>query len=123
MMEIRKLDREGLKRDNGLKAQRLMPWEALNAPFEGSWCVVEPGSESGAHGHHEYEIWVAVSGRAEIISEGRTMPFVAGDIVHFPPQVRHQVVNRGDDVFQMYAVWWDEELAERFTARHRAAQR
>jgi len=120
MMEIRKLDRDGLKEDNGLIAQRLLPWEALNAPFEGSWCVVQPGAASGAHGHHEYEIWVAVNGRAEIISEGERIPFAAGDVVHFPPQVRHQVVNRGDSDFEMYAVWWDEDMAKRFAARHRA---
>lgn len=122
MMEIRKLDRDGLKQDNGLIAQRLMPWAALNAPFEGSWCVVQPGAKSGAHGHHEYEIWVAVTGRAEIVSEDRRIPFVAGDVVHFPPHVRHQVVNSGDRDFEMYAVWWDEEMAERFRSRHRAAR-
>ena len=122
MMEIRKLDREGLRQDNGLIAQRLMPWAALNAPFEGSWCVVQPGAASGAHGHHEYEIWVAVTGQAEIVSESQRIPFVAGDVVHFPPHVRHQVVNNGTSDFEMYAVWWDEEMAERFKARHKAAR-
>lgn len=118
MMQIRKLDRDNLKADNGLIAQRLMPWPELNAPFEGSWCVVPPGAESGAHGHHEYEIWVAMTGAAEIISEGQRVPFVAGDIVHFTPHVRHQVVNRSDTDFEMYAVWWDAELSERFATRH-----
>jgi mannose-6-phosphate isomerase-like protein (cupin superfamily) len=118
MMEIRKLDRENLKPDNGLDAQRLMPWAAVNAPFEGSWCVVKPGKESGAHGHHEYEIWVAMSGDAEIVTNAGTVPFVAGDVVHFTPHERHQVVNNGDADFQFYAVWWDSELAEKFTARH-----
>ena len=122
MMEIRKLDRDGLKQDNGLIAQRLMPWAALNAPFEGSWCVVQPGAASGAHGHHEYEIWVAVTGSAEIVSEGERIPFVAGDVVHFPPQVRHQVVNNGSSDFEMYAVWWDDEMAERFAMRHKVAR-
>ncbi|GAB3975726.1 cupin domain-containing protein [Actinoallomurus acanthiterrae] len=117
-MEIRKLDRDNLKQDNGLIAQRLMPWAALNAPFEGSWCVVKPGASSGAHGHHEYEIWVAMNGAAEIISEGKRVPFVAGDVVHFPPEQRHQVVNDGDADFEMYAVWWDAEMAERFSTRH-----
>jgi mannose-6-phosphate isomerase-like protein (cupin superfamily) len=119
MMEIRKFDRANLKPDNGLVAQRLMPWPALNAPFEGSWCVVRPGAESGAHGHHEYEIWVAMTGAAEVICEGRRTPFVAGDVIHFPPHVHHQVVNHSDSDFQMYAVWWDAELSERFAARHR----
>lgn len=117
-MEIRKLDRENLKQDNGLNAQRLIPWPALNAPFEGSWCVVSPGAASGPHGHHEYEVWIAMTGEAEIISEGLRVPFVAGDIVHFPPETRHQVVNDGDGDFEMYAVWWDAEMVERFAARH-----
>lgn len=120
-MEMRKFDRTNLKPDNGLDAQRLLPWPVLNAPFEGSWCVVPPGAESGAHGHHEYEIWVAMTGAAEIICDGERMPFVAGDIVHFLPHSHHQVVNDGDEEFQMYAVWWDAEMTERFAARHEAS--
>ncbi|MFD1146678.1 cupin domain-containing protein [Saccharothrix hoggarensis] len=118
MMEIRSLDRENLKQDNGLVAQRLMPWELVNAPFEGSWCVVKPGAESGAHGHHEYEIWVAMTGEAEIITKDGTSPFKAGDVVHFTPHEHHQVVNRGDAEFQFYAIWWDAEMADKFAARH-----
>jgi mannose-6-phosphate isomerase-like protein (cupin superfamily) len=117
-MEIRKLARDDLKLDNGLRAQRLVPWPALNAPFEGSWCVVAPGSASGPHSHHEYEIWVALTGEAEIISNDKRMPFVAGDIVHFEPGNRHQVVNEGTADFQMYSIWWDAEMTERFAARH-----
>jgi mannose-6-phosphate isomerase-like protein (cupin superfamily) len=117
-MEIHSLDRDNLKLDNGLRAQRLLPWELLNAPFEASWCVVRPGAESGAHSHHEYEIWVAMTGSAEIVTDTGTTPFVAGQIVHFTPHERHQVVNRGDADFQMYSIWWDAELSERFTARH-----
>jgi mannose-6-phosphate isomerase-like protein (cupin superfamily) len=118
MVEIRKLNREDLSPDNGLIAKRLKPWPVLNAPFEGSWCVVKPGAASGAHGHHEYEIWIAMTGSAEIICEGERIPFVAGDIVHFPPETRHQVVNDGNTDFEMYSVWWDAEMAERFAARH-----
>ncbi|MDQ3403948.1 MAG: cupin domain-containing protein [Actinomycetota bacterium] len=117
-MEIHGLDRDGLKVDNGLRAQRLLPWPVLNAPFEASWCVVEPGAESGAHAHHEYEIWVAMTGAAEIITDAGTVPFVAGDVVHFLPHERHQVVNPGTEPFQMYAVWWDADLAAGFTRRH-----
>ncbi|MEU7913638.1 cupin domain-containing protein [Microbispora bryophytorum] len=120
-MEIRSLDRDNLRADNGLRAQRLMPWPVLNAPFEGSWCVVPPGAASGPHSHHEYEIWVAMTGEAEIVTEGRREPFVAGDVVHFVPGTRHQVVNEGGADFQMYAIWWDAEMTERFSARHRGA--
>ncbi|MCP2341718.1 cupin domain-containing protein [Actinomadura rupiterrae] len=117
-MDIRRLDPAQLRPDNGLDAKRLLPWPALNAPFEGSWCVVPPGASSGAHDHHEYEIWVAMTGEAELRSEGRTEPFRAGDVVHFTPGTRHQVVNEGAEPFAMYAVWWDLEMTERFAARH-----
>lgn len=117
-MEIRSLYRDKLAPDNGLKAQRLMPWPALNAPFEGSWCVVNPGAASGPHGHHEYEIWLALAGSSEIVADGQRVPFTAGDIVYLPPGSVHQVVNDGDADFEMYALWWDVELAGKFAARH-----
>lgn len=117
-MEIRILDRDNLKPDNGLRAQRLLPWAELNAPFEGSWCVVPPGAESGAHAHHEYEVWIAMSGRAQIVTDAGTRPFVEGDVARFAPHECHQVVNPGSEPFQMYSVWWDQELAVRFIGRH-----
>jgi mannose-6-phosphate isomerase-like protein (cupin superfamily) len=120
MMEIRNLDRENLRLDNQLLAQRLVPWPALNAPFEGAWCLVQPGSASGPHGHHEYEIWIAMTGNAKIICDGVEKPFVAGDIAHFTPGSVHQVVNDSDADFQMYSVWWDTDLASQFTKRHEA---
>jgi oxalate decarboxylase/phosphoglucose isomerase-like protein (cupin superfamily) len=120
-MFIRRLDRDGLTPDNGLVAQRLLPWPVLNAPFAGSWCVVPPGAASGAHGHHEYEIWVAMTGTAEIVTDAARVPFAAGDVVHFTPYERHQVVNGGTADFQMYALWWDAGMTERFAARHEEA--
>jgi len=123
MMEIRNLDRDNLRPDNHLLAQRLMPWPVLNAPFEGSWCLVQPGSASGPHGHHEYEIWIAMTGAATIICDGEQRPFVAGDIVHFTPGSVHQVINDSDADFQMYSVWWDAELADQFTKRHESTER
>ena len=121
MMEIRNLDRENLRLDNQLLAQRLMPWPVLNAPFEGSWCLVHPGSASGPHGHHEYEIWIAMTGKAKIICDGEHSPFVAGDIAHFTPGSVHQVINDSAEDFQMYSVWWDTELAGQFAKRHEAS--
>ncbi len=115
-MEIHKLRHDELSPDNGLRAQRLLPWAGLNAPFEGSWCVVAPGAESGRHGHHEDEIWIALTGRAEILSDGERRPFEAGDIVHLPPNSVHQVRNDGEADFQMYSVWWDADMAERCAA-------
>ncbi|MFK4112204.1 cupin domain-containing protein [Streptomyces sp. NPDC002176] len=117
-MLIKNLHRAGLTHENGLDAQRLLPWPELNAPFEGSWCVIRPGTASTPHAHHEYEIFIALRGEAFLESGGERVPFNAGDIVHFPPHQEHRVVNDSDTDFEMYSVWWDAEMSERFTARH-----
>lgn len=120
-MDIRQLDRDGLHHENGLDAQRLLPWATLNAPFEGSWCVIRPGTASTVHSHHEYEIFIALGGCAVLESGGERSPFTAGDIVHFPPHTPHRVINESGRDFEMYSVWWDAGMAARFTDRHRGA--
>ncbi|KOG67619.1 MULTISPECIES: cupin domain-containing protein [Streptomyces] len=117
-MLIKHLDRAGLTHENGLDAQRLLPWPELNAPFEGSWCVIRPGTASTAHSHHEHEIFIALRGEAFLEAGGERVPFTAGDIVHFPPHREHRVVNDSGADFEMYSVWWDAEMADRFTHRH-----
>lgn len=118
-MNIHKLVRESMQPDNGLLSQRLLPWTELNAPFEGAWCVIEPGTASTAHSHHEYEIFIAISGSAILESDGERTAFNTGDIAYFTPGQSHQVINDTDSDFHMYGVWWDPEMTERFTARHR----
>jgi mannose-6-phosphate isomerase-like protein (cupin superfamily) len=117
-METRSLDRARLRHENGLDAQRLLPWAALNAPFEGSWCVVRPGTSSTPHAHHEHEIFIAVRGVAMVEVDGEATPFAAGDVAYFRPGTNHRVVNESHDDFEMYSVWWDPEMTERFLARH-----
>jgi mannose-6-phosphate isomerase-like protein (cupin superfamily) len=115
-VEIRRLDRDRLGPDNNF-SQRLVPWPALNAPFEGAWCVIKPGKASVRHAHHEYEIFIAVSGEALLESRGERTRFAPGDVVHFPPHTDHQVINAGAQDFEMYTVWWDREMNDRFARR------
>jgi quercetin dioxygenase-like cupin family protein len=120
-MEIRSLDRAALGPDNEF-SQKLVPWPALNAPFKGAWCVIHPRSSSVRHAHEQYEIFIAVSGQAFLESNGERILFRKGDIVHFPPHTEHQVINDGSEDFEMYAVWWDAQTAQAFTARDRVAR-
>jgi mannose-6-phosphate isomerase-like protein (cupin superfamily) len=120
-MEIRKLDPDGMPEEYGVRVQRLVPWAALNAPFEGAWVIVEPGKATDPHAHHEYEIFIAISGEGALESEGEHSPFLPGDVVHFPPGRRHQVINTGPTDFQFYSVWWDPAMADSFTVRHATA--
>ncbi|PSL53340.1 Cupin domain-containing protein [Saccharothrix carnea] len=123
MVEIRKLDRDNLEPAYGLDGQRLLPWPALNAPFEGAWCVLRAGTESTPHSHHEYEIFIAMKGAAELDVDGERHDFVAGDIVHLPPGCTHKVVNGGAEDFEYYGVWWDADMSEKFLARHEERSR
>lgn len=121
-MEIRRLDRANLTRAHGIDAEPLLPWAALNAPFEGAWCVVRPGGESAAHDHHEHEIFIAMAGRSTLVVDGERHEFAAGDIAQLPPGCNHYVVNDGagqaePQDFEFYAVWWDAEMSAKFTAR------
>src|SRR5258706_13404240 len=113
-MEIRQLQRDTMKHENGADAQRLVPWPALNAPFEGSWCVVEAGGATGMHPPHEYEIFIAVTGEAVLDSQGERRAFRAGGIVHFPPPTAHRVPHESSAALGMYFVGWDAWDAERF---------
>jgi mannose-6-phosphate isomerase-like protein (cupin superfamily) len=119
-MEIRKLDRDGMPKEYGVSVQRLVPWAVLNAPFEGAWCVIEPGGATDPHEHHEYEIFIAISGEGALEAEGERSPFLPGDVVHFLPGTNHQVINAGPTDFQFYSVFWDPEMSEKFIARDAA---
>ena len=120
MIDIRSLDRANLTRAYGIDGQRLLPWPALNAPFEGAWCILRGGEESEPHSHHEFEIFIAMSGSAALVVDGEQRAFVAGDIAYLPPGSTHRVVNDGEADFEYYGIWWDAEMSGRFTARHEA---
>jgi len=117
-MDVRRLDRAGLTPAYGIEGERLQPWDVLNAPFEGAWCVVRAGGESTPHSHHEYEIFIAISGRGALVVDGEEREFAAGDIAHLPPGSTHKVVNPSSEDFEYYGIWWDPGMSEAFLTRH-----
>ncbi|WP_068025927.1 cupin domain-containing protein [Nocardia mexicana] len=119
--EIRRLDRGALTEAYGVASQRLLPWAALSAPFEGAWCVLGPGAASHAHAHHEHELFIAIAGSAVLDVDGREREFRAGDLACLAPGSTHHVRNTGDGDFEWYAIWWDTEMSAAFTARHGAS--
>lgn len=118
MITIRTLNRAGLTRAYGIDSERLLPWPALNAPFEGAWCVLRPGDESQAHAHHEYEIFIVMTGTATLVVGDQQRTVHAGDIAHLTPGSTHRMLNHGVDDCEYYAIWWDTDMAAAFTSRH-----
>jgi mannose-6-phosphate isomerase-like protein (cupin superfamily) len=117
-MHIRRLDRANLTRAYGLDSQLLLPWDALNAPFEGAWCGLRPGTASTAHSHHEYEIFIAMAGQSTLMVDDQQYEFAAGDIAQLTAGCTHHVVNEGSADFEFYAIWWDSDMSARSAAHH-----
>lgn len=60
----------------------------------------EPGEvshEGEHHTHDEPEVFVALSGRAKLLIDGREHPFEAGDVVVIEPGEEHHIVADRDD--------------------------
>ena len=118
-MELRSLIRDEMPFENGAHGQRLLPWDSLNAPFEGAYVIVPAGGATGVHSHHEYEMFIAIRGEAVMETDGVRRPFVAGDVEHHVPHVDHRVINNESaEEFHFYAIWWDTDMSQAFLKRH-----
>lgn len=114
---IRRLEPENLIRDHGLDLKLLHPWQGLEAPFQGAWCVLRPGDVSMPHAHREREIFIGMAGRADVLSGDQRLEFAAGDIAFVRPGVEHRIANTRDEDFSYYAIWWDRAMSAEFLAR------
>ena len=118
-MELRSLIRDEMPFENGAHGQRLLPWDSLNAPFEGAYVIVPAGGATGVHSHHEYKMFIAIRGEAVMETDGVRRPFVAGDVEHHVPHVDHRVINNESaEEFHFYAIWWDTDMSQAFLKRH-----
>ena len=103
-----------LKHEYGLDAKRLVPWEALKAPFEGAWCVVRPNTQTTRHAHPDRELFIGVEGRARVFVGDHVYEIQKGDFIAIPAAVEHHIENSCDDDFQMMSIWWDANLASKY---------
>ncbi len=65
-----------------------------------------PGAKNPPHRHLSSEqVWVALSGEGTLLLEnGKSMPFVAGDVVRFADNDLHGLENTGGTDFEYIAV-------------------
>ncbi|WP_174720429.1 cupin domain-containing protein [Amycolatopsis sp. BJA-103] len=114
VVDIRRLEHENLTRAYGLDMKLLYPWNGMTAPFRGAWCVLRPGDVSVAHAHHEHEIFIGMTGSAEVVTGEKRHKFTAGDLVFLKPEIEHYLVNDNDEDFAYYAIWWDRAMSDEF---------
>jgi len=63
-----------------------------------NWCQMKPGKSFARH-YHEYmdEIFIILSGQAEITIDQETAPIEATDTVFIPQQAQHEMKNIGTE--------------------------
>ncbi|WP_018681970.1 cupin domain-containing protein [Actinokineospora enzanensis] len=116
LVDIRRAEPANLVRAHGLDLALLHPWPGLATPFRGAWCVLRPGDRTDVHQHRERELFVAMSGRGEVLLDGERHELAAGDLMLLPADHDHHVHNPFDEDFAYYAIWWDRVLAEDYLA-------
>lgn len=116
MTVFRKMNWGALVHEYDLDGSRLLPWEGMKSPFGGAWCVVRPGTESRRHSHDEYELFIAIDGRANVRVGNEFVVAEKGDLILLPLNTEHSVVNDSDSDFHFYSIWWDRESSKDFLA-------
>lgn len=111
---ISKMDWGSLRHEYELDAKRLLPWDAIDAPFEGAWCVVRAQTSSTPHQHEESELFIIISGTADVFIDAVPHPVKKGDLVSIPVGSEHYISNQTDEDFHMYTIFWSTDSARSF---------
>ncbi|AWK43829.1 cupin domain-containing protein [Photorhabdus laumondii subsp. laumondii] len=114
---IRKMDWDSMVHEYDLDGSRLLPWEGLNTPFGGAWCIVRPETKSFRHSHNEYELFIVIQGNAIIRINDEDFPVTKGDLIIIPLDSEHHVINNNQEDFHFYTIWWDKESTLNFLTR------
>ncbi|HTI09026.1 MAG TPA: cupin domain-containing protein [Puia sp.] len=107
---LQKIDWDKLQFEYGLFGKRLLPWEKLNLPFGGAYCVVGSHTTSTSHINEpagEEELFIAISGRAKVWLGNGSYEMEKGDVLFIPAGISHYIENDNREDFHLYALWWN----------------
>lgn len=115
-MLIQKMDNKFITEEYGCKMRRVYPNDGIKhqTPFGSAWAIVEVGSSSAPHSHHEAETFYITQGKANLIIDGKKVSEVEkGDVIYVDPYQSHQLTNIGDEELIYVCIWWEtKELAK-----------
>jgi oxalate decarboxylase/phosphoglucose isomerase-like protein (cupin superfamily) len=123
---IKKFSRDKLHFEYGLDGIRTFPWEGIEPPFAGGYCIVRPGDETLAHVNSpsdEDEMFIAIQGNAEVVLDGKATAISQGDIVMIPRGMDHFIRNTSEEPFHFYTVWWSSQDVARYQTAETAKAR
>lgn len=109
---VKRFTRESLVYSYDVDAISLLPWEGVNVPFEGAYCIARPHSKSLEHINFplgEQELFICISGEADVVIGDSRFPAKRGDVFFVPQNTMHYVENTLDEPFHYYAIWWNRQ--------------
>ncbi|MEV4580452.1 cupin domain-containing protein [Nonomuraea jabiensis] len=80
----------------------------LPAPFKCALFTVPQGATTELDQHDVAEMWFIHHGSGTLLSDGEELAVRAGDAIHFPGRVPHQLRNTGGEPLEVFSVWWQE---------------
>lgn len=113
-----------LQAEYGLRGSRLLPWDGLNIPFGGAYCVVDPHTETLRHVNDpadEEELFICIEGRGTVVVGEKRFSAEAGDVFVMPCGVPHHVHNDNERPFVFYALWWNRGTVVHYLNTRRPA--
>lgn len=84
----------------------LGPAAPAQMPFVINTARVEPGACLPLHHHDQDEIWVVSSGTGTLRRGEETLTIGPGDVLHFWPDVEHQLTNDVAEPIVLVSVYW-----------------
>ncbi len=106
-MEFIKQNEVPILRKPGVESHQLVsPLNSKSKNVTITKVVVQPGGSQTLHKHESSEqIWIAISGTAELLLAGSSrIQFVEGDIVRFGIKESHGLHNGSNQTFEYYAI-------------------
>lgn len=116
---VRKYSSDDLKFEYGLDCTRMTPWDGINPPFGGAYCVVKANTKSLEHVNEpadEEEMFICISGTATVFIGTESFAAEKGDLFVMPKGMSHYVLNETGEDFHYYALWWNRGLADSYIA-------
>lgn len=98
-----------LTREFGITVGRWAQYEsAADLPFGAMWCVIPPGGRSDVDQHPDRELFVVVSGSAEVQGrDGAASAVRAGGAVLMDSEEPHVLVNKSaEEALIALSVYW-----------------
>jgi mannose-6-phosphate isomerase-like protein (cupin superfamily) len=112
-MRVLTSDSAALTAEFGIEVGRWTQYAGIgDTPFGAMWCLVPPGGRTNTDCHSEREMWIVVSGNAEVQLPDRSETALTGNAVLLDSEEPHVLVNRSAaEPLVVLSLYWEPGTA------------